>query len=190
MTTAPSDARKVPIWACAPKANCRNGVLERLWNPCGFFGSVGSSAKARSKRKKVVRSARSPARRIAVLVGFGTDWSPLANRKIIDLTGTSLSGALRRWGAYATGLPDCETHSVLSMNAWMALAPATVSISGGSFRKGMFSLKCGGPTGTPSIEVSPGGLISDGLRAARALAMTTGRFAGPSRLYSTKDPPG
>src|SRR2546425_3416536 len=49
----------------------------------------------------------------------------------------SWSGRLRRCGAYATGLPDCETHSVLSRTSWMAIAPGTVLITAGRFLSGM-----------------------------------------------------
>ena len=69
---------------------------------------------------------------IALVVGFGTVWSPRANWTMI--------GAVT-CGAYAAGFADCCAHSVLSMSAWIADAPGTVSIRIGSFRSGMFSLK-------------------------------------------------
>ena len=46
---------------------------------------------------------------------------------------------LTRCGAYATGLPACDAHSVRSSSSWIADAPGTVSTSGGRFRSGMFS---------------------------------------------------
>jgi hypothetical protein len=45
----------------------------------GFFGNAGLRANARSLRNSVARSARSPARIIAVVLGFGFVLSPRAN---------------------------------------------------------------------------------------------------------------
>ena len=77
---------------------------------------------------------------IADVVGFGTVWSPRANWRMIDFAGTPASGSARRCGAYATGFPACDAHSVHSSSCWIADAPGTVSTSGGRFRSGMFSL--------------------------------------------------
>jgi len=68
------------------------------------------------------------------------------------------------------------------------MAPATVLITGGSFRSGLFSLKWGEAMGTPPISVRPCGLIKDGLRAASALP-TRGRKPTESRALSMDDPP-
>ena len=97
---------------------------------CGFLFTAGFAANARSLRKSVARDARAPARRIAVAVGFGTVLSPRAN--------WTITGAVMN-GAYAAGLADCCAHSVLSMNAWIAEAPGTVSTRSGKSRSGMFS---------------------------------------------------
>ena len=51
-------------------------------NVCGFFATAGFAANARSLRKSVVRDGRSPARMIALVVGFGTVLSPRANWRI------------------------------------------------------------------------------------------------------------
>src|SRR5213594_306523 len=89
---------------------------------------------------------------MADAVGFGTVWSPLANWMMTGGGSISCSGLFRRCGAYATGLPDCETHSVLSRTSWMAIAPGTVLMVtvGGSVRNGTFSLKphAGGANGS------------------------------------------
>src|SRR3954468_2228318 len=77
---------------------------------------------------------------IAVLVGFGTVWSPLPFWKITVFAGTPGSGSFRRCGAYDTGLPTCPDHSELSMNRWISMAPAIVLVRGGSLRSGKFSL--------------------------------------------------
>jgi hypothetical protein len=47
----------------------------------------------------------------------------------------------------------------------MSMAPATVFVTAGRFRRGLFSLKWGALIGIPSISVIPGELISDGVRA-------------------------
>src|SRR5262245_5040511 len=79
-------------------------------------------------------------------------------------------------------LPDCRTHSMFSRTAWISIAPATVLITGGWFLSGMFSLKCGGPTGIPSMLVIPGELMSDGTRDTSKMP-TPGRPPGESRPY-------
>src|SRR3989442_16023252 len=105
-------------------------------NVCGFFGTAGFTACARSFRNSVAREAKPPARRIAVVVGFGTVWSPRANWKITGI---------RMYGAYAAGFAACCAHSVSSITVWIADAPGTVSITVGRFRIGMFSLKLSSP---------------------------------------------
>ena len=52
---------------------------------CGFVGTSGFAACARSLRKSVARETRPPARRVAVVVGFGTVLSPRANWKITGI---------------------------------------------------------------------------------------------------------
>src|SRR5712691_982641 len=101
-------------------------------NVCGFFGTAGFAAWARSLRNSVAREANLPARRIAVVVGFGTVWSPRANWKITGI---------RMYGAYAAGLAACCAHSVSSITVWIADAPGTVSTRAGSLRSGMSSTK-------------------------------------------------
>src|SRR5919202_679989 len=74
----------------------------------------------------------------------------------------------------------------------MAMAPATVLVTGGWLRSGMFSLKKredGGGTGTPSIWLRPGGLIKDGTRAAKNVP-SSGRKLGLRRAMSVTVPPG
>src|SRR5689334_3907784 len=102
-------------------------------NVCGFFGVAGFRAKARSFLKRVARDAQPHARRIADAVGLGTVWSPRANWMSVE------AGLM--CGAYAAGLPACCAHSALSMYAWIADAPGTVSVTIGRLRSGMFSLK-------------------------------------------------
>ncbi len=69
---------------------------------------------------------------IALVVGFGTVWSPRANWRMIGFV---------RCGAYAAGFADCCAHSVQSITCWIADAPGTVSTRSGRLRSGMFSLK-------------------------------------------------
>src|SRR6266480_4777387 len=102
-------------------------------NVCGFFGTVGFAANARSFRNSVARDAQPHARRIADVVGFGTVMSPRANWK---MTGRVMCGA------YAAGFAACCAHAESSMNLWIADAPGTLSTTGGRFRSGMSSLKC------------------------------------------------
>ena len=101
-------------------------------NVCGFFGTAGLAAKARSLRYSVARALQPHARRIAEAVGFGTVLSPRANW---------MSTGRVMYGAYAAGLPACCAHSSRSINSWIAEAPGTVSVTIGRFRSGMFSLK-------------------------------------------------
>jgi hypothetical protein len=94
MIAVPSEAKTIAICAWAPRAiSTASGTtpLIAVKNPCGFFGTPEFSAKARSFRKKVVRSAKPPARRSDVAVGLGAIWSPLANWMITALAGTPAS---------------------------------------------------------------------------------------------------
>jgi len=61
---------------------------------------------------------------------LGTVLSPFANWMMTGLACMPSSGLFRICGAYATGLPACETHSVFSITSWMAVAPGTVLMSG------------------------------------------------------------
>ena len=61
-----------------------------------------------------------------LVVGFGTVMSPFANWKITGLAALPCSGCLRMNGAYVTGLPDCDTHSVRSNTSAIAIAPGHV----------------------------------------------------------------
>src|SRR5436309_2636904 len=167
-------------------------------NVCGFLsafttvadtvGSAESAAMKRSLRKYVARSARSPARRIAVVVGFGTVLSPLANWMMIGFASIPSSGLMRKCGAYATGLPDCETHSTPSSTSWMRTAPGTVLVTGGWFRSGMFSLNCGKKNGGVAIGIR-GRLSRAGTRKANENA-TRARKDGLRRAISMIAPPG
>src|SRR6266511_130911 len=116
-------------------------------NACGFFGTAGLAAKARSLRNSVARSLQPQARRIAEAVGFGTVLSPRAN--------WMMNGRVM-YGPYAAGFAACCAHSVRSMSSWIAAAPGTVSVTSGRFRSDMFSLKF--------VSVAFGGdtLYSDG----------------------------
>ena len=75
--SAPLEAKKAAIWLCAPTANgAAAAVLMLVKKVCGFFDMAPPvAAKAKSLRKNVARSARSPARISAVAVGFGTEAS-------------------------------------------------------------------------------------------------------------------
>src|SRR5437899_6126246 len=133
----------------------------------------------------MARSARSPARSIAVALGFGTCSSPLLNRIRIDFAGTPGSGSLRRYGAYATWLPDWFTQSLFSRYSWMAMAPATVLVTGGWSRSGMFSLNKGPEeSATPPSVVTPGLLISEGVCDLSVVPRPDARVTGDSRLFS------
>src|SRR2546429_9352116 len=107
----------------------------------------------------------------------------------------SWSGRLRRCGAYATGFPDCETHSVLSRTSWMAMAPGTVLMVtvGGSVRNGTFSLKphAGGANGSAfgsarnlEARAMPNNTRHEGLSRAISMMGPTGTFATPARIES------
>src|SRR6266508_1601579 len=97
---APSLAKNVAICVCPASAyNATDGTEMFVKNVCGFFGTVGSAANARSFRKSVAREAQPHARRIADVVGFGTVLSPRANWRI------TFEGV--RKGAYAAGLAAC-----------------------------------------------------------------------------------
>src|SRR5207244_5090140 len=99
-------------------------------------------------------SGAEPGRRVRV----GDGLVALAEQEQNVLGGTPGSGSFRRCCAYATWLPDCTTQSLFSMYAWIAIAPATVlvtgdlmivsvvpparrTVSGMPSRSGMFSLK-------------------------------------------------
>ena len=103
MTVAPLVAKKIAIWVCAITAYGAVPAAPMLVRKvCGFFGtplglvvaSTGFNAYARSLRKYVARSARSPARRMAEVVGLGTVTSPLANWKITGLAAWPRGGFL------------------------------------------------------------------------------------------------
>lgn len=84
-------------------------------------------------------------------------------------------------GAYAAGLSACCAHSVLSIRAWIADAPGTVSTRSGTLRSGRFS--------TNDVNDAFGtALYSDGLRVIREIP-TSGRKL-PNRAISMIDPPG
>jgi hypothetical protein len=104
IVVAPSLAKNVAICACASIAKSAPAPVMFVRNVCGFV-LVPKSAWARSLRKSVAREASPPARRIALVVGFGTVMSPRANCMI---TGVSMNGA------YAAGFADCCAHSVWS----------------------------------------------------------------------------
>src|SRR5947209_6115178 len=127
---APSLAKNVAICRWAASAYAAPAPMMFVRKLCGFLLTAGFAANARSLRKRVALDASAPARRIAVAVGFGTVLSPRANWMI---TGRVISGA------YAAGLADCCAHSVLSIRAWIADAPGTVSTRSGRSRSGMFS---------------------------------------------------
>src|SRR2546430_8710400 len=199
MVRVPSLAKKAAIccWAArAMGAEAGSWILVR--NVCGFFsaltttaGTVGLAERAvmkRSFRKYVARSARSPAPTIAVVVGFGTVLSPLANWMMIGFASIPSSGLMRRCGAYATGLPDWETHSIPSSTSWIATAPGTVLVTGGWFRSGMFSLNCGKKNGGVAIGIR-GRVSRAGTRKASENA-TRARKDGLRRAVSMTAPPG
>ena len=106
---------------------------------CSSGTCVGSCSCDRGVRREreVVAVERRPrlqvaARRIALAVGFGTVLSPRANWMI-----TGSVDVRRVRGRVAA----CCAHSLLSITVWIADAPGTVSMTIGSFRSGMFSLK-------------------------------------------------
>ena len=68
-------------------------------------------------------------------------------------------------------VPVCRPHSAISSASWISIAPATVLTTIGWFRNGLFSLKNGAAIATPSIEVSPPSLISDGILSERLRPM-------------------
>ena len=64
-------------------------------------GAVGQVTRTQKRRRRRVRD----------------DLVALGELEITDLAETPASGVLRRCGAYATGLPDCDTHSVCSITS-------------------------------------------------------------------------
>src|ERR1700732_3883546 len=79
MVKAPLVEKKIAICVCAPTATKPGAPTRFVRKVCGFLGKVGFAANAKSLRKNVARSLRSPERINAVAVGFGTVLSPRAN---------------------------------------------------------------------------------------------------------------
>src|SRR5262245_5150815 len=109
MINVPSDAKKEAIWCCAFRAMALTFIVGSLIGSmklasANAWGS-GLWGKMRLVRTNVAPSARSPARRIAVVDGLGTVRSPLANWMITNFGYIPFSGWPRRYGAYATESP-------------------------------------------------------------------------------------
>src|SRR3954451_17641215 len=120
MVTPPLLARNVASCCCAASANGKPAPARFVRNVCGFLLTAPAvAAYARSLRKSVARAARFrfPARRIVLVVGFGTVLSPRANWT------STFDGVTS--GAYAAGFAACCAHSALSMYVWIAEAPGT-----------------------------------------------------------------
>src|ERR1051326_1140613 len=121
MVKAPFVVKKTAICVWASTATTRGtmnggfvGSPTRLVKKvCGFFlnpvglvvVSNGFKAKAKSLRKKLVRSLRSPERISAVAVGLGTVWSPRANWMITGFARSPGKGELFMQGPHAQGSP-------------------------------------------------------------------------------------
>src|SRR5205807_1937853 len=116
MVSVPSAAKNTPIWLCAPTAAAATGGVPPMLvrKVCGFLPKPTPSANARSLRKNVARSARSPERISAVAVGLGTVLSPRANWIITGFARSPGRGDLFTNGAQATGSPACPSHRLVS----------------------------------------------------------------------------
>src|SRR5262245_40054303 len=100
-------------------------------------------------------------------------------------------GCFRRWGAYATGSPERETHLVCSTTSWLARAAAAGFMigdwmawlvpsasrtgSGMPSLSGKCSLNWGGADGDTSQARDPGGI--DARRETRGEQLAEGRPA-------------
>ena len=72
----------------------------------------------------IVRSARSPARSVAVASGFVAVMSPFANCMMTDFGDAPAGGSLRRWGAYANRVrKDYRRATDIAIAAILRRAP-------------------------------------------------------------------
>ena len=126
---------------------------------------------------------------MAVVQGLATVSSPWENPMSTCLAGTPASGSFRKCGAYADGSSDIPTHSVRSKNSWIPIAPATVLMTGGWFRSGIFSLKNGPGTGTPPMLVRPGELMSEGTRDCNTAPVVERGEGSPGKAPATDSAP-
>src|SRR5262249_53975141 len=78
MVSPPWLAKKTAICVCAPIAAAATGGVPPMLvrKLCGFLAKPTPSENARSLRKNVAWSLRSPERMSAVAVGLATVWSP------------------------------------------------------------------------------------------------------------------